>query len=305
MGKLAFVACGVVGVGLALPFVGGARARGRNEDPTRSITVGGITRTYLLHVPAPLPRDARVPLVLVFHGGGGHARNMPRFSGFDALADEQGFFVAYPESFNTHWNDGRGLSPADDMAFIRALITQVEHANAVDPKRIYATGMSNGGFLSQRLACDLADQIAAVASVAATMPEPLVPMCKPARPISVMFIQGTKDPLVHIEGGTVARKNGRNISLAEATAFWTKVDQTAPGTSVELPDRVGDGTHVRKDVHGGGRQGTEVVVYTIENGGHTWPGGSQYLPAFVVGKASKNLDATQVIWEFFQKHKLE
>lgn len=279
--------------------------RSATADRQGTIVAGGETRTYLLHVPASIKPGKAAPLVLVFHGGGGHARNMPRFTRFDRLADEQGFIVAYPEGLNKHWSDSRGLSSADDVGFIRALIAELERSQNIDPKRVYATGISNGGFFSQRLACDLADKIAAVASVAATMPESLVPACHPARPVSVLFLQGTKDPLVPIDGGAVARTHGRCVSLAAASSFWRNRDQTSstPATA-DLPDDAHDGTSVHRDVYRGGQQGTEVVVYTIEGGGHTWPGGTQYLPAFLVGKASRNLDATQTIWDFFAKHSL-
>jgi polyhydroxybutyrate depolymerase len=288
----------------ANPGSGYAR-HGASADNQGTITVDGTARTYLLHVPHSSKKGKPAPLVLVFHGGGGHARNMPRFTQFDRLADQEGFIVAYPEGLNKHWNDGRGLSPADDVGFIRALIAELERSQNIDPKRVYATGISNGGFFSQRLACDLADKIAAVASVAATMPEPLVPVCKPSRPVSVMFIQGTKDPLVSINGGPVARTHGRCVSLAAASSFWGNRDQTSSTpVSADLPDDAHDGTRIHRDVYGGGQQGTEVVVYTIEGGGHTWPDGRQYLPVLLVGKTSHNLDATRTIWEFFQKHSL-
>lgn len=286
--------------------VGQADRGSRTPDGHKlSIVVGTLKRSYLLHVPNSLPGNRPAPLVLVFHGGGGHAWNMPRFTGFDDLADKAGFIVAYPESFNTHWNDGRDLSPADDVGFINALIAEVQRGHNIDAKRIYATGMSNGGFFSQRLACDLAGKIAAVASIAATMPEPLVPMCKPAKPVSVMFIQGTKDPLVPIDGGAVARTHGKCVSLAAASSFWRSHDQTSstPASS-DFPDQAHDGTKVHRDLYSGGKQGTEVVVYTIDGGGHTWPGRVPYRPVFLVGRATRNLNATQVVWEFFQKHSM-
>lgn len=157
-----------------------------------------------------------MPLVLVFHGGGGHPATMPNFTHFDSLADHKKFLVAYPESFNKSWNDTRGLSPADDVGFIRALIAELQRTHNTDPKRTYAAGISNGGFFSNRLACDLTDKLAAIAAVAATMPETLVPVCKPSVPISVMLIHGSKDPLVHIDGGPVLRDRGVAISLAQA-----------------------------------------------------------------------------------------
>lgn len=291
-------------VALAIFFlfaIAALAARRTPGDTEETIAVDGTNRTYLLHVPANLKKPA--PLVLVFHGGGGHARNMPNFTKFDQLADQDGFVVAYPESYNKSWNDTRGLSPADDVGFIRVVIEHLKRKWNIDSKRIYATGISNGGFFSQRLACDMADQFAAVASVAATMPETLVPVCKPSRPISVMFMHGTKDPLVHIDGGTILRDRGRNVSLAEASSFWRKFDQTSSKPETEdIADRASDGTSVHKDAYKDGKQGTEVVVYTIEGGGHTWPGGSQYLPVFLVGKVTKNLDGTQAILEFFEQH---
>jgi polyhydroxybutyrate depolymerase len=278
-------------------------------DERHSIAVGGIPRNYLLHTPSTLPSSKLAPLVLVFHGGGGHDWNMPGFTQVDALADEQGFFVAYPDAVDGNWNDGRGISTTDDVAFVRALIDEVAHSHSVDPQRIYATGISNGGFFSNRLSCDLADKIAAIASVAATMPEGLVTVCKPSRPVSVLYIQGTKDPLVPINGGKIGFVRGRSrgvcISLDEAAKFWRTHDGiSADPTVAKISDRVDDGTHVRRETWAAGRDNTEVVVYTIEGGGHTWPGGPQYLPAWLVGKASKNLDATRTIWEFFRQHSL-
>jgi len=105
------------------------------------------------------------------------------------------------------------LSPADDIAFVRALILNLDSSLPIDPKAIYATGISNGGFFSNRLACDLSDKIAAIASVAATMPETLLPVCNPSRPISVMYVHGKNDRIVHIEGGAVMRNRGSALSL--------------------------------------------------------------------------------------------
>ncbi len=274
------------------------------QDWKYQISIGGLTRSYLLYVPGGINKDHPVPLVLVFHGGGGHAYNMPRFTGFDALADAHGFLVAYPESVNGHWNDTRALSPADDVGFVSAVISEVERRYPVDPARIYATGISNGGFFAQRLACDLSDQIAAVASVAATMPETLLPACHPAQPVSVMFIQGTNDPLVHINGGNIARTHGRNISLANAVYFWLNHDEIkSKPESTDLPSHDPNGTTVHRDVHAGGKRNSEVIVYTIRGGGHTWPGGTQYFPQILVGKVNHDLNASAVIWDFFSHHK--
>ncbi len=295
---------------LALVLIGGltgaSRAQLRRapaDDTQGHLSVGGVDRTYYLHVPEALPKDGPAALVLVFHGGGGRAATMPRFTHFDDVADRNKFLVAYPESFNKSWSDTRGLSPADDVGFIRALIAELQRTHHTDPKRTYAAGISNGGFFSNRLACDLTGELAAIAAVAATMPDTLPPLCKPSAPISVLFMHGSKDPIVHIDGGPILRNRGAAIALAQASEFWRKWDGTSPQPVIEnLPEHADDGTTVRREVYSGGKQGTEVVVYVLEGGGHTWPGGPQYLPVFLVGKANRNLDATQVIWDFFKRH---
>jgi polyhydroxybutyrate depolymerase len=283
--------------------------RTSREDPKRSLTVAGVERNYLLHVPARLTPGKAAALVLVFHGGGTHAWSMPGFTGFDDLADHEGLIVAYPDGLNRSWNDGRGLSSADDVSFVRAAIEDIERMHDIDPRRIYATGISNGGFFSNRLACEMGDKIAAIASVAATMPESLVADCRPPRAVPVVFIVGSKDPLVPYHGGEIGFRKGRGrgtcVSLAEAARFWRTHNQiTAAPTVANLPDRVDDGTHVRRETWCGGKNGSEVIAYTIEGGGHTWPGAAQYLPKFAVGIVSHNLDATATIWRFFESHPL-
>src|SRR5581483_3273435 len=198
---------------------------------------------------------------------------------------------AYPESFNRSWNDTRGLSPADDVAFAHALIAELVKTARVDPARVYATGISNGGFFSTRLACELSEEIAAVASVAATMPETLLPVCHPLHPVSVLFMHGTDDRIVPMGGGPILRNRGRAVSLADAVNFWRRVDATAGGPKTSFPDQARDGTSIRCDAYTSGKEGSEVLVYVVEGGGHAWPGGPQYLPKALIGAASQNLNA--------------
>jgi polyhydroxybutyrate depolymerase len=282
-----------------------ARAAGNREHlQNASMSIDGVRRTYVYSVPASVRGRDNVPLVLVFHGHFGTGPSMERMSHFSATAEEKGFIAVFPNGIQRGWNDGRGLSSADDVAFTKALIAEFERHYRVDPKRIYAAGLSNGGFFSERLACELSDRIAAVAAVAALMSDALEPVCKPSRPVSILYIQGTKDPIVPIGGGPIGAQRGTAISLEDSVRFWRTRNHTQGAAAVtDLPQRTPDGTNVKRTAYGGGDQGSEVVEYVIENGGHSWPNGPQYLPAALVGKVTHQIDGSEVIWEFFSRHK--
>ena len=210
--------------------------------------------------------------------------------------------VAYPQGVNGRWNDGRGYAAAhDDVAFIRALLDTLGRELVVDTRRVYATGISNGAMFSYRLACDLPGTFAAVAPVAGAMPAELAQGCGHTAPVSVIAFQGTADPLMPYGGGGVALRRGRVLSAERSIAFWAGVSgcADAPATTEE-PDRVTDGTRVRRTAFGGCRDGTAVELFTIEGGGHTWPGGPD--AARRVGRVSREVDGTERIWEFFARH---
>lgn len=237
--------------------------------------------------------------------------------GFNRLADRDGFVAVYPDGVERHWNDGRGNQQyraqrdnIDDVGFITALIAHLSQTLPVDRRRVYATGISNGGLMSLRLARELADRIAAIAPAAASMSEQIVQMRDPARPISALLVAGTMDPLVPYGGGEIGfkrgQKSGKVVSVAETITYWATFNQCPPAPTITMePDRdPQDGTRVRREAHGPCRDGTEVILYAIEGGGHTWPGGQQYLPARIVGRTSKDIDANEVIWSFFKRHAL-
>lgn len=279
-------------------------------DPVGSILTDGLTRMFLLHLPAG-GVTPRMPLVLAFHGAGGNGAGMRNLTGFDARADRLGVIVAYPDGMRRRWNDGRRTIPApvDDVAFVAQLIDTLAGRYGVDPARVYATGISNGGLLAERLACDLAPRIAAIAPVAANMPADIVPACTPARPVSVLQINGTADPLVPYRGGAIARPlglgpGGTVLSTPDSVAFWVRRD-ACPGRPepTAVPSRaVPDGTRVTRLVYSGCAAGTEVALYTVDGGGHTWPNGRQFLPAARVGPVSRQLDASSTILDFFMRH---
>lgn len=288
---------------LCLAFFGISAASAAGADEPVRIDAGGMARSYLLHLPSPLPAGP-VPLVLAFHGGGGRGQGMARLSALDPL----GFIVAYPDGYERHWNDGRRTikHKVDDVGFVRAILDQVEARYAVDPARIFATGMSNGAIFTERLACELADRFAAVAPVAGTMPADIAPACRPARPVAVLQIAGTADPIMPYDGGKVADFGGRGeggvVLPAAATAIaWAERNHCA---GVAVPEALPpiappDGTTVTRTRWTSCAGDTAVTLLMILGGGHTWPGGAQYLPPLIIGRASRQLDASAAIVEFF------
>jgi polyhydroxybutyrate depolymerase len=278
-------------------------------NPQQHVVVNGLERTYRLHLPPTL--DSAVPLVLAFHGSGGQGPSMAGLTRFDALADRHGFVVAYPDGIDRHWHDGRaGSRPgqsamADDVAFVRALIDHLAATLPIDRARVFATGMSNGAIFSQRLACDLTDQIAAIGAVAGSLAETLAPTCAPSRPVPVLMIMGDADPLVPWSGGPVrGRGYSPVLSVPDTVAHWVAHNGcAATPTITQEPDRApADGTTVRREAHTNCRDGADVTLYAVVNGGHHWPGGPRYLPEQAIGKTNQDIDASAIIWDFFATH---
>ena len=187
------------------------------------------------------------------------------------------------------------------MAFIRVLLDTLGRRLGVDPHRIYATGISNGAMFAYRLACDLPGVFAAIAPVAGAMPAALAPACSHGPAVALAAFQGTADPLVPYDGGGVAARRGQVLSAARSVAMWAATAGCAPEPSVTMtPDRSRDGMRVRLTSYAGCAEGRDVDLYTIEGGGHTWPGG----PASGrrVGRVTRDIDATATIWSFFARH---
>jgi polyhydroxybutyrate depolymerase len=304
---------------LWLAMAAAAAAEPAARDLNRTLTLDGLERSYLVHVPPQaLARDRTqaTPIVIALHSGGGRARAFSTFTGFNKLADADGFIVAYPEGIEGNWNDGRSrvgnralVDNIDDVGFILAIAQALAKDFAVDPKRVYVVGMSSGGVMALRAACDAADKIAAVAAVAAALPVRMKPLCNPSAPISVLIMNGSEDPVMPWRGGEIRlglERLGRVISTDDTMTFWAEHDGCVTTPAVEdLPDKdPGDNTVVRRSVFPQ-CQAAEVVLYTVDRGGHTWPGGPQYLPQAAVGRVTKDIDATAVIWDFFKRQARE
>ncbi|MBI1256866.1 MAG: hypothetical protein GC204_05305 [Chloroflexi bacterium] len=279
------------------------------QTSSHTLMVGGIERHYLLYLPSNLSPSQPTPLLLVLHGGGGTAQGMVRLTngGFQPQADANGFIVVSPDGINHHWNDGRDprgrSSDADDVGFIQALIEQISSQYAVDPKRVYVTGISNGGMMAYRLACDLSGLIDGIAPVAALMPDMQGHPCAPTHPIAVFILTGTADPIVPYDGGTVGGlllERGDVASADMTLQFWAAANHCLGDPIVsDLPDAApNDGTSVRETRYE--NCDAPVALDTIIGGGHTWPGGWQYLGERLIGKTSREFDGSTVIWNWFQ-----
>jgi polyhydroxybutyrate depolymerase len=267
------------------------------------ITIAGVERSYVFQMPQHLRKPA--PLLIALHGALGSGSGMATFSKFAALADEKGFIAVFPDGVDRHWNDGRaGISPGDDVAFVNALIDVFVSRKDADPRRVYAAGLSNGGMMSFRLACELPKRIAAIAAVAANLPKALAQTCGNGPPLPVMIIDGTADPIVPWAGGEIAENRGAVLSAtASAQLFALRIG--SPVESIEpLPSFAnGDPTRVKRHRWRTG-SGPEVVLYEVEGGGHAWPSGPQYLPESVIGRVSRQIDASREVAEFLLRFRL-
>ncbi|MCA9887756.1 MAG: esterase [Anaerolineae bacterium] len=271
---------------------------------THMLQHDGMDRSYLAYVPDTLP-EAPVPVLIGLHGGGGHAQQFMESTGFNDIADARGFIVIYPDGIDRTWNDGRdGPDPnvqarllIDDVGFIEMVLDDVAANYHIDPERVYATGISNGGHMSFRLACDISDRIAGIAPVAALVPANIT--CEPPNPVAVLLMNGTEDPLVPWEGGTLLGDRGEDLSTWESMALWAGINGCSQDISTEiLPNRVLRDLTVTQ-VHTYQGCDAPTVLYEVGNGGHTWPGEEDGLPRLIVGNTSMDFEASEVIADFF------
>ena len=303
------LAIGVAAVALLLQA--GPRA-GPEGTRTRTVTVGGVQRSYRVHVPPSYDRRRAFPFVIAFHGGASNPEAMARFSGLDEKADEAGFIVAYPAGSGRlprvlTWNAGRCCGYAsnqdvDDVGFVRALVEDLAGQVHLDRKRIFATGISNGGQMAYRVAAELSDQIAAIAPVSGSLE---VDVPRVSRPVSVVHFHGTDDKYLPFAGGLGPRSlaTGPHASVEHSVGTWVRLDECRPARAVqEMPVKVADGTTVVRHAYEGCRGGAEVVLYEIRGGGHTWPGRPS--AERLLGVTTQNVSANDVLWDFFARHPL-
>lgn len=259
------------------------------------IASGGLERRVYVHLPPGYDRNAATPVVLNFHGLGSNAAEEAALARMIDKSDRAGFIAVHPEGIGKRqqsWNAGAccgeaASSGVDDLGFVGKIIDELESKLCIDSRRVFATGMSNGGFLSHRLACELSTRIAAIAPVAGLVG---VASCTPTRPMSVFQFHGKLDALVPYEGNPSIGIP----SVAQAMAGWAT--RSGCSTTPRETSKKGEVTCVTYD---GCSQGAEVNLCSVTGGGHTWPGG---YPVPSLGHTTTEISATDMMWDFFQRH---
>ena len=267
--------------------------------------------SYLVHVPNQKTPATGWPLVFAFHGSGSSGEDMADFSGLTSKAEEAGFVVVFPDGSGRvpsarTWNAGHCCGYAhrhkvDDLKFVSLMLDVLNQELNIDETRIFATGMSNGAMLCYLLADQLSDRFAAIAAVSGTMG---AATCSPTRAVPILHLHGTDDEFVLYEGGHGRRSISRAdfYSVSHTMHQWIQVNQANPTPTItRLDSPVDDGTWIEKSCYlKTDENSADVILYTVHNGGHTWPGHENRYP--FLGKITKNLDANNVIWDFFQKN---
>jgi len=267
------------------------------SQETRTINYQGIERTFIHFTPDQYTGEEPRPLVLVLHGFTQNANAIMNYSAFNAIAEEENFVLLYPNGLDNAWNTNAGFpggSTADDVGFLSQLIDLISSEQNIDGRRVYACGFSAGGFMSYVLACQLQDQLAAIASVAGTYSRPALDDCAPDRPFPVLHIHGTDDIIVPPAGGF------GTVSVNETLEFW--VEQNGCESQAQLtewPDEANDGTRIEQYDFLGCLAGTETQFLRVVGGGHTWPDAEGQSG---LGTTTRNLNASEEIWEFFSRH---
>src|SRR5271156_1545862 len=297
LSRVAILAAIVLAVDVMLP----TRPAAAGEAISHTIDVNGVSRTYLLYVP-PGQSGKRLPAFIMMHGSGSTDTQQERYTNFDAFAQAHGLVVMYPQGIDKHWNDGRVIgheSMADDIGFMKAMLAEVTSQGLIDPKRLYAAGISNGGFMAQHMACVMPDALAGIAVIAAS--QPVDAACPSPRPMPVIFFHGTADKFVPFDGGPIAPQFGNRgtaMSNAQAVATWQKRNDCGAATRKQIvPAKdASDSLPVTVETYScpAGR-GLENVI--VQGGGHSWPGAHQgWLVTKILGPVTDNINANDTMW---------
>ena len=268
-------------------------------DSIHELQHDGATRTYRVYVPDGLAKR-RIPVVVVLHGGFGTGAGAARQGGWDAAADAHHFVEITPDGMSRSWNAGGCCGPAmrnqvDDVGFVLAVLDDVAASLPLDPRRTFATGISNGGMMAYRLGCDASRRFAAIAPVSATV---IAQPCTPNAPVSLLHVHGLADGNVPFDGGLPTKSF--QVNPPSYPPVRTGIDTFVHADGCRAHPRVRSEGVVTTERWQGCNEGSGVELITIADGGHSWPGGTRM--AAILDPPSTALDATATIWSFFAAH---
>jgi len=282
--------------------------------PIHHISINNIKRDYYLHLPKNYNTKTSLPLIFFLHGGGQNIKKMARSSLLNSLADKYDFIVVYPIGINKHWKDGRGETyegksqeNIDDVKFIETLISKLIKTHKVNAKKVYVTGVSNGGLMTLRLGCDLSQKLSAIAPVIANIPKRYIGQCKPKTTLPILLMNGTADPIVPYRGGEMKffkKRMGEVVSTDRTIEFWRRHNHCHKiPTITHLPDvNKRDKSNVKVRLYKGCNHNATVKLYTIQGGGHTMPSKKGFNMPKIVGQKNRDIEGIQVIVDFLLKH---
>jgi polyhydroxybutyrate depolymerase len=270
------------------------------------IVSGGRNRSMAVWRPRGHAFNASYGLLFVLHGGRGSPEQVFVTGDFQKFGSAYDFLLVFPEGEGGSWADGRGATEADkkginDVQFISDAIDVLVSARAVDPKRVLATGISNGGMMSFRLGCELPNKIRGIAPIAAALPTNLEGKCNAASTAKVLLMHGSEDPIIPSAGGTVSKGEGGEILSTEATVKqWVSLlGCNSLGPSVAKDAVPIDETRLEIQDAVGCRTAAALRFVNIVGGGHTWPGGSGAKLPRLLGATSQELNATEAVFDHF------
>ena len=287
-----FVALLVLLLVLAPHTITAATNSATGSDITYQVKFGGQNRTYIVHIPPNYSASNKYPIMVVYHGNGGTGASIEKKTDFDTVADTNLLFVAYPYGINGSWQP---TGQNNDVQFTQFMLQKIEGKYSIDTARIYASGFSEGGGMTQYLVCAIGAQIAGFADVSNNLNQDILNNCTFRVPITGLFFHGTADPISFYNGGNY--NGGTTLSANQTGQFWAAEDSCTASTTTPFPDVLNDGSNVTdlKDNWANCGSGLGVTFYTITNGGHTWPGGINNNPDD--GLYSMDVIASSIIWQ--------
>jgi polyhydroxybutyrate depolymerase len=257
---------------------------------TRMIKANDTIRQFTIYSSSKIKADEKVPLLLNFHGSGMTALEHMFYTNTNALAEEKGFIVVYPQGLNNDWNVGFEQDydhGTKDVEFIEILIQKLQKHYPVDVDKIYATGLSRGGFFVQRLVAELPNTVNGFVSIGAPMPNEVKNRMQSTEKVKAMYVHGTADEVVSVEG-----MEGEYLSILECLDYWKKRNEVMGKASISKYDTTEDGTSIEVEDY------VSIVFMSIEDGGHTWPNSDSFNVGFPLGKTTKDINFNEYIYNF-------